>query len=84
MNRIAMLTRALSLACLLVLVLPCSGRAREEPSFSLVSSVWEATDIVLATESGLADGKFSVLEAWKGSLVAKDALVIPSAPICGR
>ena len=41
------------------------------------SSAWKATDIVVATEYGLADGKLSVLEAWKGSLVAKDALVVP-------
>jgi hypothetical protein len=40
-------------------------------------SAWEATDIVVATEAGLAEGKLSVLEAWKGGLVAKDALVIP-------
>ena len=43
----------------------------------LDSSAWEATDVVVATGAGLAEGKLSVLEAWKGSLAATDALVIP-------
>ena len=65
------------LVCLIVLAVPGLGRAGIRPSFMLDPSAWKATDIVVAVEAGLADGKVVVLETWKGRLVAKDVLVIP-------
>jgi hypothetical protein len=65
-----------TLGFLLVSISANLTQAAIRPSFMLDSSTWDATDVVLATETGLADGKVTVLETWKGSLVAKDALVV--------
>ncbi|MCU0916016.1 MAG: hypothetical protein MUC88_15860 [Planctomycetes bacterium] len=48
------------------------------PSFSLDSSAWKATHIVLATEGAALDGKLEVLESWKGSLAPGTSLTVPA------
>lgn len=47
------------------------------PSFSLQSCSWNATDIVLATEGEVIDGKFQVLEVWKGTLKIGNKISVP-------
>lgn len=70
--------------CLFLLVLAMDARARIMPSFHLESSVWPATDIVLASQVDGAAGEVTVLETWKGTLT-KGATIqvvgLPAAPI---
>ncbi len=47
------------------------------PSFSLSYSAWDATDVVVATEGDVTDGKFKVLETWKGGVKAGADLTVP-------
>lgn len=55
-----------------LLAIGCAGAAFR-PSFKLDYSSWHATDIVVVTPVS-DDGKFQVLESWKGGL-------LPGAPI---
>lgn len=47
------------------------------PSFSLDYSSWHATDIVIATEGEVVDGKFTVLETIKGGKLPFEQISIP-------
>ncbi len=47
------------------------------PSFSLETSSWNATHIVVATEGKTIDGVFRVVESWKGDLNPGDTVRIP-------
>lgn len=47
------------------------------PSFNLDYSVWKATHIVLATESGTIDGRLKVVESWKGDIKPGMKLILP-------
>lgn len=51
--------------------------AAERPSFNLDYSVWKATHIVLATESGTIDGRLKVVESWKGDIKPGMELILP-------
>jgi len=46
------------------------------PSFSLDYSAWQATHIVLVVTTS-KDGKFEVVESWKGNLPIGEHIVIP-------
>jgi hypothetical protein len=62
---------------ILVVAMPANlAHGAIRPSFMLKSSAWEATDIVVASDAGLAEGRLTVIESWKGRLAAKDTLVI--------
>jgi len=64
-------------SCTLLIVLTAAfavGGIR--PSFMLDYSSWYATDIVVVTPLG-DDGKFQVLEAWKGDLRPGTIIAIP-------
>jgi len=47
------------------------------PSFSLDSSSWHATHILLASEGEQIDGRLAVLESWKGDLSPGDLIYLP-------
>lgn len=66
---------AAALAILLT-ISPIPMDAGIRPSFSLDGSAWSATHIVLV-QTTAEDGKFSVVESWKGDLKPGDALEIP-------
>lgn len=71
--------RILILICTL-LCWCCLGelaRAEIRPSFCLESSIYEATDIILASEGKDIDGNMTVLKVLKGSLRVGDTISIP-------
>lgn len=73
---------ALKILVLLTLgLLTTQGNARIEPSFSLEESAWKATDIVVAFEGDVIDGKLQVLEAWKGDLKKGNSLDVPEMKV---
>lgn len=47
------------------------------PSFSPEGCSWRASDIVVVTEGSQIDGKFQVLETWKGDLKPGETISVP-------
>ncbi len=77
MKPATILTRVLVTTILLIAVYPCPLLAGIRPSFSLDHSLAKATHIVLATEGEVIDGRFTVIESWKGDLKPGEAVVLP-------
>jgi len=65
------------IALTFILISVSQARAGIRPSFSLESSSWDATDIVVATEGKNIDGVLRVLETLKGDLATGDVIKIP-------
>ena len=59
-----------------LLVASISTLAAIRPSFHLEGSSWRATDIVVVTEDKQIDGKFKILETWKGDLKTGETISI--------
>jgi hypothetical protein len=69
--------RAYGLYPFLVLLITCRvGYAGTRPSFVLDYSAWKATHIVLV-ETTDEDGRFEVVESWKGDLKPGESITIP-------
>ncbi|MBV9216810.1 MAG: hypothetical protein JO053_11590 [Acidobacteria bacterium] len=65
------------LAFILLVFSIISVRAGIRPSFNLDYCAWNATDIVVATEGDVIDGKLTVIESWKVNLLPGDQLNLP-------
>ena len=63
----------------LILIFLCSTNiyAGIRPSFYLDSCAWRATDIIIATEGDVIDGKFTVIDSIKGNLQSGQTISIP-------
>jgi len=71
-----------SMAALVAVALAASpARAGIRPSFYLDYSVWKATHIVLATEGDRIDGRFEVIESWKGDLEPGARVRVPELAV---
>jgi Surface antigen variable number repeat len=60
-----------------LLVVFSTASAAIQPSFSPQGCSWRATDIVVVTEGSEIDGKFKVLETWKGDLKPGQTISVP-------
>ena len=71
------MSRSLSLyAGTFVLLAACCAFGAVRPSFSVDFSSWDATHIVVVTPVS-DDGKFQVLESWKGDLLPGATILVP-------
>lgn len=59
-----------------LLIASISVSAGIRPSFSLESSAWRATDIIIVTEDQKIDGVFKILETLKGDLQPGETITI--------
>jgi hypothetical protein len=51
------------------------------PSFYLEDLAWQAPDIVVVTQSEKLDGRFMVIETWKGDLKSSDTVIVPELAV---
>lgn len=66
-----------SLLFLIPLGWASQASAAIRPSFSIDYCSWHATHILVATEGESIDGRFLVLESWKGNLSPGESISIP-------
>src|ERR1017187_372600 len=52
-----------------------------EPSFYLENLALQAPDIVVVTQSEKLDGRFMVIEVWKGDLKSGDWVIVPELTV---
>jgi hypothetical protein len=68
---------ALTLSFLVLIAFPLTSFALIRPSFELEACTWEATHIVVVSQTYKTDIDVEVLESWKGDLKKGDFITIP-------
>lgn len=81
MNLISKSSSIRGLLVLATLVVVGRGIAEIRPSFDLEGNIWNATDIVMASEGDEIDGKLEVRKVFSGNLAEGNALTIPELAV---
>ncbi len=72
-----MILRSLSFSLVFIFA-AAEASAGRRPTFHQDFSISKATHIVLATEGDVIDGRFSVIESWKGDLEVDTEIILPA------
>ncbi len=56
---------------------PLNSLAGFAPSFYLEDLAWQASDIVVVSQSEKLDGRFMVIDTWKGDLKSGNTVIVP-------